>query len=334
MTVPTLFLRVGWMDRYRGLAGDQIRGGGEFVKKHGYGHEIFNFKPFQGSVFGYVQPVRGGINEASGSTVNIERLGATKKADLLSGVLAVWVATAPEGGSVIVGWYKNATVFRRWQPPPEGSGREHQGQPLGYYVTAAEQDATLLSRDERLFAIPRGEAGMGQSNVWYADDPDQHRQLRLDVLAFISERRLPVAKPKPLQQPDPLIRTMVERAAVATVVAYYTGLGYTVCSVEEDNVGWDLIAAFEKRELKIEVKGLSGAETRVELTPNEYAKLNLHQESYRICVVTQALTAPQLATFAYSCDSGQWEDQRGRVLDFEEIVAARCRIANGPLSGQ
>ena len=175
---------------------------------------------------------------------------------------------------------------------------------------------------------------MGQSNVWYADDPDRHRKLRLDVSAFISERRLPTSKPKPPYQPDPLIRTKVERAAVATVVRYYTGLGYTVCSVEEDNVGWDLVAKFEKRELKIEVKGLSGAETRVNLTPNEYAKLKQYRESYRICVVTQALTAPQLATFAYSPDSERWEDQHGRVLDFDEIVAARCRVANGLLSSE
>lgn len=112
-----------------------------------------------------------------------------------------------------------------------------------------------MSGDERLFPIPRGPGGMGQSNV---------------------------------------------------------------------------IATFEKRELKIEVKGLSGLETQIELTPNEYAMLKLHRDSYRVCIVPQALTKPELAIFAYSRDSGQWEVQRGRILQFDDFVAARCRAEQGP----
>jgi hypothetical protein len=63
MSVPMIFLRIGWMNRYQGqTANDQITGGGAFVKEHGYGHEIFNFQPFQGRVFGYVQPRRTAYN--------------------------------------------------------------------------------------------------------------------------------------------------------------------------------------------------------------------------------------------------------------------------------
>ncbi len=53
MTVPMIFLRIGWMNRYEGqTASDQITGGGAFVEEHGYGHESFNFQRFDGRVFG------------------------------------------------------------------------------------------------------------------------------------------------------------------------------------------------------------------------------------------------------------------------------------------
>ena len=48
-------------------------------------------------------------------------------------------------------------------------------------------------------------------------------------------------------------------------ISYYEKLGYIVTSVERDNVGWDLTAVLGERELKLEVKGLSGSQVVVEL---------------------------------------------------------------------
>jgi hypothetical protein len=328
---PTIFLRIGWMSRYRGLTvGDEIKGGGAFVAEHGYGHEIFNFRPFEGRVYGYVQPPGTAYNDQPGSGIDLQRLGAGRGDDSLSGVLAVWVATPPEGGSVIIGWYKNATVYRHWQKPPAGAQRTHAGSDFGYYVSGASEDATLLPLDERVFEVPRGRGGMGQANIWYADNAETHPQFRREVRAYVATRNLPKSSPtagEPTRQLDPFLRQQVERAAVARTVTYYTGLGYHVSSVEKDNLGWDLNAVHPIRnaDLKLEVKGLSGWETCVEVTPNEYARMREHRGVYRLCVVTNSLSTPRLAIFSYSAESQRWEDQDGRVLVIEEIVAARCR---------
>jgi hypothetical protein len=331
MTLPMIFLRIGWMSRYQGqTANDQITGGGAFVKEHGYGHEIFNFRPFQGRVFGYVQPPGTAYNGVAGPGINLDRLGAAAGADSLAGVLAVWVATSPQGGSFIVGWYRSATIYRRWQPPPPGADRRHKGDEFGYYVTAASSDAMLLPPDERLFPVPRGGGGMGQANVWYADSRTTHRRFRAEVLRYLTTRRPPRPTPElhrgTPRQPDPLLRQKVEQAAIAATAAYYADLGYAVASVEADNIGWDLNAVHQPRQLalKLEVKGLSGPACTADLTPNEYAKLQEHRDSYRVCIVTRALTTPELAIFAYSEESRRWEDQHGRVLQFEDVVAARC----------
>lgn len=93
---------------------------------------------------------------------------------------------------------------------------------------------------------------------------------------------------------------------------------------ERDNVGWDLEATLDNRKLKLEVKGLSGSELVVELTPNEYTKMNANRDTFRLCTVTSALTQPGLSIFQFSIESGRWETSDCRMLEVTEVVSARC----------
>jgi hypothetical protein len=97
-----------------------------------------------------------------------------------------------------------------------------------------------------------------------------------------------------LHQTDPILRQKVERVAIEVTTACFTQLGYLVDSVEHDNVGWDLDAVLENRKLKLEVKGLSGSEIVVELTPNEFVAMREHRDLYRLCVVAKARTEPSV----------------------------------------
>ena len=45
-----IFMKIGWMAEYSGPG--RISGGGKYVAIHGYGHEIMNFKPFAGKMYG------------------------------------------------------------------------------------------------------------------------------------------------------------------------------------------------------------------------------------------------------------------------------------------
>lgn len=298
----------------RGLVDDKITDGGADVRKLGYGHEIFNFQPHEGYKYGYVQ-VKGAIA--------IERLGASKDDDYVDGVLAVWVAREPRGGTFIVGWYDNATVYRNCQPPPPDSKREYQGDEFGYMVKAEEKNCTLLPKDARVFKIPRNtKGGMGQSNVWYANV-----SFKQQVWNYITQGR-PSTNKRPPRQPDPYKRQQVERKAIEQTKAHYTELGYSVDTVEKDNIGWDLVAKLGDRLLRLEVKGLSQKELLIELTPNEYAKMQEYQDSYRICVVTDALgKEPVLRVFSFTPESQKWEDDEGNQLTITEITSAKMSIA-------
>lgn len=248
-----LFLRIGWMRFYEGHSDDdKIHGGGAFVREHGYGHEMFNFLPFNARCYGYVRTTGGGADSAfvDGAGIKLERIVPEAKRDReLPGVLVVWVSSPREGGTFIVGWYRNATIYREHQAPPNGSNRIYKGEQFGYYVSADVNDVRRLEATARNFPVPyHQKGGIGQSNVWYANEPEQHQALRLEVLRYVQSGQLPqVEKPGPGQggtsrQPDPLLRCKVEKAAVEKTKTHFEQQGYMVGSREKDNLGWDLVA--------------------------------------------------------------------------------------------
>jgi 5-methylcytosine-specific restriction protein B len=173
-----IFFNVGWMKRYQDLAeDDRPQRGGKWVEEHEWDYSMLNFLAFKSRYYGYGQP--------QGNQIKLERLGAAPDADRLDHVTVVWVSTSPTHGPVIVGWYRDATLFRDYQEPPKGAGRTHEGKAIGFYATAKVEDCVLLPEEARTFAVLRGKGGMGQSNVWYADQPE-HDTFKQQVLDYIA----------------------------------------------------------------------------------------------------------------------------------------------------
>ena len=161
MTV--LFCNIGWMQRYNGIDGDSIERGGAYNEEN-IGHEVCNFSNVDGKVFGYVQPVN--------NKINIENLGADKDALSIEGITVAWLASHETGGTVVVGWYKNATVYRDEQELLRPSKEQNNSGVSTYFITAVWDDVVLLPVEKRLTLIPRAKkGGIGQSNVWYAKNP-------------------------------------------------------------------------------------------------------------------------------------------------------------------
>ena len=296
-----IFANVGWMESYRGLTDkDPITGGGSWVKAKGSGHEVCNFLPYKGFVYGYVQPVNDG-------RINIERIASVED-DKVSPVTVVWTATRPEGGRVVVGWYLNATVYRDFQSFKTVPIRHKKSGVRGYRIKARAEDAVLLPVDSRTCSIPQGVKGggaMGTSNVWYADKPADESTVKR-VQALINGKPQPGKKRSKKRTQDTERKSLVEKSAVHVVSAHYEALGYQIASVESDNVGWDLEARHKKTILRIEVKGLSQAEPRIGLTPNEYAAFLSGSSDYRLAIVTKALSEYSLFICRYSAEEARW----------------------------
>ena len=101
------------MLRYSGeQAGDAAPiGGGEYNLSH-LGHERFNFKDIGGRLYGYFQSP----SKSTGG-LNLERIEPDVEGDDLDDVLVVFMAVHPsKRGQRIVGWWRNANVYREHQP--------------------------------------------------------------------------------------------------------------------------------------------------------------------------------------------------------------------------
>ncbi|MGH8504186.1 MAG: DUF3883 domain-containing protein [Gammaproteobacteria bacterium] len=310
------------MERYQGLKhGDQIIGGGSYVKEEGRGHEVCNFAPNRNILYGYVQP--------PGVQINIERIGAAPHNDSVSGVTVVWTATRPTGGTAVIGWYKDATVFRDYQHFSRPPAIQRQNGIDGYRIKGPLNEAKLLPVDERTLEIPRQvKGGMGQANVWYADKPESASIVKRALELVGGKRARTVGAKGRKGRQDQERKAQIERAAIHLCCAHFEGLGYSVESVEKDNVGWDLVAVSGKTLLRIEVKGLSESSFSVELTPNEYKAFSDLSDAYRLAVVTNALDSPELFVCRYRKGGNMWaiDDKVDRSLQIEikQSASIKC----------
>lgn len=328
---PVVVCRIAWMDHYRGVtAADTPKGGGAFVKDKGFGHEAFNFDPYRGRFFGFVQ--------ATGAGVNLSRLGCRADVNSLDGVTVAWVATHPlEGGTRVVGWYESATVFSSYQRSPTPKRRLPDGSAAGYLATATH--ATILGRDARWHEVPRGSAtqsGMGQSNIWYPSSDDANRLLRFITEFGSSTPSVLADSGGGTKLADVDRRQRIERTAMATTAEWFVKHGFQVTDVSMQQLGWDLEARRGRGCLRLEVKGtsLDSASFAVEVTPNEYLNMRdpARRPIYRLCVVSDCESSPTLETFAWSAERQAWStDDGARKLILDEVLGARLRGANGPI---
>ena len=156
-----LFLNIARMVSYRGwTCVDVPVGAGKDLNKM----EVHNFHPYRGHVYGYVAAVA--------HSIRVERLGAAdSEQESVDGVDVVWSAPSTRGGRDVVGWYRNATVFRSLQNYTRGP----------YHAKASSTDYVLLPPNERTLNIQSTQTGgFGTSNVWYADT-DYGRIIRSHV---------------------------------------------------------------------------------------------------------------------------------------------------------
>ncbi len=107
---------------------------------------------------------------------------------------------------------------------------------------------------------------------------------------------------------------------------YYSSIGYEVKRVERENKGWDLEVRSGRTRYHVEVKGLSGAEISVQLTPNEYKRMKENEGGrYRLFVVTNALDeARRTCTIFLESDDEVWvsETDQSVRLKLKETISA------------
>ena len=176
--------------------------------RNGKAHEKYNFKPEHLKLKGFPEGeyCLGFMETKSTSAgkrnqLNIEKIEGCsdlKNDTEVDDVLVVYCALYPDSfdkETYVVGWYKHATVYRRYEKlefDTEASDNERSDNESAadekyiqlYNAIALKEDCVLLPRSQRrktFWRVPRKKKGVafgfGQSNVWFARGEDDNKYL-------------------------------------------------------------------------------------------------------------------------------------------------------------
>jgi len=180
-----IFCNIAAMKKYQGITdNDKPKYCGSYITEDAAGADIFNFSEYNGKCYGYVLN-EGDLILPDHLAVNFEL--SSGQEDTIEGVLVVWCAFRDKNTAKIVGWYKNAVLYREEQYQPSFTNPEYE---LDYYFEADSKDCYLLSEKQRLFTIERASKagkgkGFGRSDIWFADSPYAQNELIPQVVKYI-----------------------------------------------------------------------------------------------------------------------------------------------------
>jgi hypothetical protein len=289
--MKVLLARVGFMKFYQGpKPGDEKPiGGGSYNTKE-IGHEAYNFLNIGGDIYGFFQP-----HMKPSYEINLGRIERGCTDDKIDDVLVIWFATNPiDRGQVVIGWYKNATVFRAVQSPKAMPLREN----YNYNIKARMEDCVLLPISKRKFPVGHNNSGVkkgnpGQANAFYVlDDNGQEKDLSDPENTWITglikyvdgydgskissredeiqEDILTAEHSSGGQgfQSDVEARLMIESHAMALCKKYFSDKEYLVEDVSA-NRSYDFLIKKDGLSRFVEVKGTQTTGDTIILTKNE-----------------------------------------------------------------
>ena len=186
---PIIFARVADMYYYNGITNKDIPiNGGSYVKETGEAHECYNFSPVEiageGKVcLGFAMLAQ--TTKGAEIHLHIEKIvgcEALKNEMFVNDVIVVFCSKAPGSDTMrVVGFYKNATVYRKYQTAEFDNGYLQD-----YNFFARREDCVLLPYQERhkgkRWYVPMSKKrnskfGFGQSNIWYAQGYNENKEL-------------------------------------------------------------------------------------------------------------------------------------------------------------
>ena len=338
MSVQSMVLfRVEWMKNYQGL---------EVIHKPTFGnvraglepHESFNFRvEDDGLCYGYARI-------SKNNKIGIERLGEVDQDEYgneyVDNVTVVWTAKRPKGGMVVVGWYKNARIFRSGQTYPATVYRSFKnGEKATFRIIANAGNVFFLD-------IPKREQdgslldGLGktwkQARPFYISEKPEFAEMERNLWKLVLGKSGKAISKRDKKPPlNQARKKEIEEGAIKYVAKKFKQRGYSVESREDENVGYDLDAVSKNGEkvLCIEVKGRGIKDITADFTVNEYKAILSHQKGcfnigeYIICIVTN-VGRPNMILYEFRYDRKRkaWFDDNHKLkLNPEKRVAVRYR---------
>lgn len=304
-----LWVKFGWSELYRGGQVDGNFGwlnAGKGKKNKRLGHEAFNFSPGpDGTYYCHVPPQKGEYAPSNSDP---------------NGWTVICLAKNPKHKGIhVIGWYENATLHGDWLKLPtpviaQRGGPPPQGDDWTYSISS--KSAYFIPREHR--TTPFSDNSVRQGKYSFLDGPNvkssesKKRVLKLLEGRLEALKTVAVKNPSEKSLPDPEIdavdplkgfgtpehRKKVEKAAERAVIARYEAQGFKSDRVTHLPCGYDFVFTKGKSVRHVEVKGTSSATPQFFLTRNEHSKGMRSNPSWRLAMVTSALSdAPKVTEY-------------------------------------
>lgn len=184
-----------------GIEKDSPKRGGKYVEDHGVANETCNFlSDKEGSIYGHVETWKGD-EDGYDTNININKLGAKSKDDFIDGINVIWTATHEFGGKKVIGWYKNARVYRSRQKHVKVPTNQHKLDSINSYrIVAKKESAYLIPEDRRNLKLDRNNIRTGwpgQNSVFYPSKYKNNDELveLVSQLAELIDRQESLSEP-------------------------------------------------------------------------------------------------------------------------------------------
>jgi len=197
---PIIFCNIAYMKYYKGNINgiDVPENGGAYVNERNDAHEAYNFegvyfeKDNTNFCLGFVMLLQSLENKTS--QLHIEKINGCRLSnnkESIDGVTVIWCAKSKKIGSTrVVGWYKDATVYRNPQYIEFDTGFVQE-----FNFIDKEENCVLLPESERYLSkwiVPRSgrngyNFGFGQSNIWYAQGVENNADLKQYLEKLLSQ---------------------------------------------------------------------------------------------------------------------------------------------------
>jgi len=177
-----IFCNIRELQKYKGVDLDnEIGNDDELMEWFEDDFERSNFENYNEKCYGFVY-VGGSIS------LNKYYKDLEEKAESINDVLVVWFETNDENEIRIIGWYKNATVFRKNQSRP--SFLDNYSCLHDYYIEAPSEACYLIPKNNRNFKIERSALkefllANRERNILYAGSEDTKCSIVPKVIDYI-----------------------------------------------------------------------------------------------------------------------------------------------------
>jgi hypothetical protein len=306
------------MVRYSGpQIGDEKPQGGGKHNEDNLGHEAFNFRDFDGKLYGFIQP-----------RIDLLKVDSAASRDVakLDNVTIIFVA-AYGGGQTVVGWYRDAVLYGEPKYYPSrvkeqinlhlkrsGWSKKVAATFNEFRAEAPTAKAVLLPEDVRISRppIPRTKGGFGQHNACYLlkngkrKDASWIKEVTSFVRAYKGKNLLQEGQdgPPPVEggnsekeailaaqerkqgfESSPAIRKVIETHAMERARAELETRGYRDFNNTSSRKSYDYTCHRNGKQYYVEVKGTQTDGDVVILTKNEVAHANENPDTSIIVIV-------------------------------------------------